>query len=109
MEVSRDAFPVLAIVRLAVTIMIAPKAGADCNIKSDIGLALAGHAFSSFAVKDFHECYKECKAKEPKCRSMNYHGDFKRCDLNNASKTTHPADVKEHPFSLYFESHYRGK
>lgn len=106
MEISK-AFLVLVIFRIASTITIATKVDAGCKVKTGLGQALTGHSFSSFTVKDFQDCYQECKANEPKCRSMNYNGDHKRCELNNATETSHPQDLKEVPMSVYFESRHR--
>lgn len=96
------------VVVLAITFTSA-EASDDCNVTSGTGVQLTGHVYSSFPVKDFQQCYEKCKADEPKCRSLNYHGDKKRCELNNATKTVHQNQILESPFSLYFESRYRGK
>ncbi|KAJ7360385.1 hypothetical protein OS493_017017 [Desmophyllum pertusum] len=98
-----DAFPVLAVV----AVLTATNVIADCDVKSGTGLALTGHAYSSFPVRDFEQCYERCKADEPKCHSLNYHGDHMRCDLNNSTRTLHPEFVVEKPLSVYFESRYR--
>lgn len=103
-----DDFPVFissAVLALTITAIV----NADCDIKSATGLFLTGHEYLSFPEEDFQQCYEKCKADEPKCRSLNYHTDQQRCDLNNATKTLHPEDVMENPFSLYFESRHRGK
>ncbi|XP_022782744.1 uncharacterized protein LOC111323617 isoform X3 [Stylophora pistillata] len=106
MKISK-AFIIVAIFRIGFTITIAAIVHADCEVKSGLGLALTGHNFSSFTVKDFQDCYQECKANEPKCRSMNYNGDHKLCELNNATETSHPQDLKEVLMSIYFESRHR--
>ena len=81
---------------------------ADCDVKSGTGLALIGHAYLSLPVQDAHQCYEKCKSDEPKCRSLNYYGDSKFCELNNVTRTSHPGDLKENPVSVYFDSRYRG-
>lgn len=59
-----NAFLILAIFRIAFTITIAAKVDADCKVKTGLGQALTGHSFSSFTVKDFQDCYQECKAND---------------------------------------------
>ena len=95
------------VVVLSITFTSA-EARADCKVTSETGVYLTGHVYGSFPEKDFQQCYEKCKADEPKCRSLNYHGDQKRCELNNGTRTLHPDDIMENPFSLYFESRYRG-
>ena len=97
-----------AVVVLATTFTSA-EARADCKVASETGVYLTGHVYSSFHVKDVQQCYEKCKADEPKCRSLNYHGDLKRCELNNATRTVHQEKILENPLSMYFESRYRGK
>ncbi|CAH3143394.1 unnamed protein product [Porites evermanni] len=80
---------------------------AQCDVKSGAGLALIGHAYLSLPAQDAHQCYEKCKSDEPKCRSLNYYGDSKFCELNNVTRTSHPGDLKENPVSVYFESRYR--
>ena len=93
---------------VAMMMMILSQVHAECDVQSGTGLALTGHAYFTFPVQDFQECYEKCKADEPECRSLNYYGDSKHCDLNNVTSTSHPGDVKKNPVSVYFESHYRG-
>ena len=97
----------MVVVVLAITFTSA-EASADCNVASGTGVYLTGHVYSSFPVKDFQQCYEKCKGDEPKCRSLNYHGDQKRCELNNATRTMHEDHILENPISSYFESRYRG-
>ena len=101
---SIDMFSVAAIV----AIITGSQVLAECDIKSGTGLALIGHAYLSLPVQDAHQCYEKCKSDEPKCRSLNYYGDSKFCDLNNVTRTSYPGDLKENPVSVYFESRYRG-
>lgn len=106
-------FPGVSQVLYSVVVVLAitstSAASADCNVTSETGVYLTGHMYSSFSVKDVQQCYEKCKADEPKCRSLNYHGDEKRCELNNATRTVHQDQILENPLSLYFESRYRGK
>ena len=108
MGISR-VFQVLCCGIVVLAISFTADVSADCNVTSGPGVYLTGHVYASFPVQDFQQCYEKCKADEPKCRSLNYHGDKIRCELNNATKTLYPDDMQENPFSLYFESRYRGK
>jgi len=96
------------VVGFAITFTLA-EASADCNVTSETGIYLNGHVYASFPVQDVQQCYEKCKADEPKCRSLNYHGDQTRCELNNATRSLNPDDIMENPLSIYFESRYRGK
>ena len=82
---------------------------ADCKNESGTGLTLTRHVYSTFPVRDFMQCYDKCKANEPECRSLNYRSDTKQCDLNNATKTSHPGDMRRNPMVTYFASNNRGK
>lgn len=103
-----NAFTACLVIVTLVTIFSA-QVIADCNNISKTGFALTGHAYLTFLVQDFMQCYDKCKADEPECRSLNYHGDTKQCDLNNATKTSHPGDMRRSPMVTYFESYNRGK
>lgn len=107
-NVNMNAFTALSVIVTLVT-LLSTRVLAGCNVQSGVGLALTGHAYLTFPVQNHTECYRRCKADEPKCRSLNYHADTKQCELNNTTKTLHPKDVKEVALCTYFESIYRGK
>ena len=55
-------FQVLCSVTVALAINFTAKVSADCNLTSETGVYLTGHAYASFSVQDFQECYEKCKA-----------------------------------------------
>ena len=92
---------------LVVFIKLEQPVSAKCYT-SISGIALTGHAISSFPVSDIHQCYLRCKA-ELVCQSLTYFILTNTCQLNNRTIAVRPESSKHDVNAVYFENPIRGK
>ncbi|XP_022790292.1 uncharacterized protein LOC111329787 [Stylophora pistillata] len=70
-------------------------------VRSVKGKYLRGHVTSNVSTSSLGDCMLECFS-DPQCKSINFRFKYLLCELNDASRNTHPWDYissEEHAYS----------
>lgn len=70
------------------------------------GQILQNYTFKTETAERIEDCMMLC-ITDPGCHNSNFYRINKRCELNDKTHASHPADMIHEPYTIYMENTFR--